>query len=400
VRIGVVTPFVDRQHGSERATAELIDRLARRGEEVHLFTQGVSGLDVRNAVSAAGDSPGQIFWHRVPSVGGPHLRRFLHWYRRNGAARRSQQFDVVFSSGVNCPDADVVLVHALFTRLRELAQAPAESGRNGAGLLRSLHRRSYYALVARLESHLYRNPHVTLAAVSSRTARMLGEAYGRSDVTVIPNGVDCAEFCLANRLARRAAARARRGFAESDFVLLLIGNDWWNKGLSTVMEALASVPDVPYRLLIVGEDNPVPFQKMAGRLGIADRCFWERPRPDAIDLYAAADVYVSPSREDSFGLPVLEAMACGLPAITSIEAGVSELIANERDAFVLTNPKDDVALAALLRRLYSDPMSRDAVRHAATLTAAKWTWQRHADSVYTLIQAARAAKTQKPILRS
>ena len=118
---------------------------------------------------------------------------------------------------------------------------------------------------------------------------------------------------MAARLARRTGARQRRVFCDEDFVLLLIGNDWRSKGLLTILEAMAALSLLPLRLLVVGNDSAESFRARAVQLGLQDRCRWEISSPDVLDFYAAADVYVSPSREDSFGLPVAEAMACGLP---------------------------------------------------------------------------------------
>src|SRR5579864_2010747 len=124
------------------------------------------------------------------------------------------------------------------------------------------------------------------------------------------------------------------------------------------------------------------------QLGVQDRCRWELPSPDVLDFYAAADVYVSPSREDSFGLPVAEAMACGLPVITSKFAGVSELIANERDGFVLNNPRDSAALTAILRRLHTAPALRSRIGDSASTIAQLSTWDRNASEIYRWLQSA------------
>src|SRR5579864_1743059 len=108
------------------------------------------------------------------------------------------------------------------------------------------------------------------------------------------------------------------------------------------------------------------------QLGVQDRCRWELPSPDVLDFYACADVYVCPSREDSFGLPVAEAMACGLPVISSSEAGVSALISDGINGFVLSDPTDSTALEGLLRRLQPDKDLRMQIGSAAAKTASKW----------------------------
>ena len=91
-------------------------------------------------------------------------------------------------------------------------------------------------------------------------------------------------------------------------------------------EAMALLAPAKVRLLVVGSDVGEPYAAAASQLGVLDCCIWQPALANVLDCYAAADVYVSPSQEDSFGLPVLEAMACGLPVVTSAAAGVSELV--------------------------------------------------------------------------
>jgi glycosyltransferase involved in cell wall biosynthesis len=396
LRLAVVSPFVDRRHGTERALAELLERLARNyGCEIHLYAQRVEDLPVRDpqsANSARSTESGAIFWHKVPSIRGPHVAQFLAWMFLNGFLRwwhttlGCASYDLVLSPGINCPRPDVVIVHALFHRLKELAQEENKESRAQAGFFRRVHRRAYYGLLTALERRIYTDPRVTLAAVSGRTAGLLKVRFRREDISVIPNGVDTKHFSAAARLARRAEARQRRSFRDEEFVLLLIGNDWRNKGLLTVLEAMAALSLLPARLLVLGSDTPESFQERAIQLGVEDRCCWERSSPDVLDFYAASDVYVSPSHEDSFGLPVAEAMACGLPAITSVCAGVSDYIRDGVDGFVLRDPHDAQTLAQLLQRLHADLDLRRNLGEAAARKTLDCSWDRHATAVWELLE--------------
>ena len=399
MRLAVVSPFVDRRHGTERALAELLERLARDyGCEIHLYAQRVEDLQVnkpRSAQSAASTNSGCIFWHKVPSVPGPHVLQFLAWMFLNGFLRWwhttlcGVSYDLVLSPGINCLHPDVVIVHALFHRLKEVAREEKQDRAAHTSFFRRLHRRVYYGLLAALERRIYTDPRVTLAAVSKRTAGLLEAYLHRQDVCVIPNGVDTNHFSLPARLARRSEARQRRSFRDEDFVLLLIGNDWRNKGLPTILEAMAALPALPVRLLVVGNDNVEFFLARAVQLGVQNRCGWERSSLDVLDFYATADVYVSPSREDSFGLPVAEAMACGLPAITSVCAGVSDYVHDALDGFVLREPRDAQALCQLIERLQAEPDLRRKVGEAASKTILEWDWNRNAAALWELLKKAK-----------
>jgi UDP-glucose:(heptosyl)LPS alpha-1,3-glucosyltransferase len=401
LRLAVVSPFVDRRHGTERALTSLLEQLS--GEfhyEIHLYAERVDDL----ALSAEGDplpSTGSITWHTVPAVPGPHIFKFLFWMTANTILRwwhrvsRGLRFELVLSPGINCLDADVVVVHAVFRRLRELARQESMSGSRGSGRARRLHRRLYYSVLTLLERIVYSNRKTTLAAVSQRTAGLLAQYFHRSDVAVIPNGIDAVQFSVPARLAMRQGARFRRKLSKQELVLLLIGNDWRAKGVPEVLAAMAKVPDLPLRLIVAGSDVATSFQQEAERLRVADRCRWESPRSDVIDLFAAADIYVSPSKEDSFGLPVAEAMACGLPVITSRFAGVSELIQNEIDGYVLSDPSNIDGLAESLRRLYDAPDLRVRIGEAAATAAQQWTWERNAVRTWELLQTVAAKRAVK-----
>src|SRR5690242_16848119 len=116
---------------------------------------------------------------------------------------------------------------------------------------------------------------------------------------------------------------------------------------------------------------------------------------NAIRLYAAADAYVSPTFEDAFALPPLEAMACGLPVITSINNGGSQIITEGVDGFIVTDPDDSIALANLLRRLARQPDLRNRVGENAAHTAKQYTWDRNAVAVWDLIQEVQARKNSR-----
>ncbi len=399
LRLAAISPFVDRSHGTERALAELLERLAHRHHcEVHLYSQRVEDIAVRAPDAERIEKAGEIFWHRVPRLPGPHLVEFVGWVAGNSLLRwchrllHGAPFDLVLSPGVNSLSADVVIVHALFHRLQEMTQDKNADAGMQVGFFRRMHRRAYYGLLARLERRIYGDRNVLVACVSHRTADLLAHYFQRHHVRVIPNGVDAAQFSPPRRLARRTQARLRQNFHSTDYVLLLLGNDWAVKGVPTVLAAMAAVPNLPLHLVVAGTDVVQPFREVASRLNISTQFRCEPPQQDVMDFYAAADVYVSPSREDSFGLPVLEAMACGLPVITSIFAGVAELITNRVDGFVLPDPNDSRALAQLLERLYLDESLRERIGEAAVLTAKQWTWDRNAAELWKLLECAAEKK--------
>jgi glycosyltransferase involved in cell wall biosynthesis len=396
LRLTVVSPFVDRQHGTERVLAELLTRLAEQyGCIIDLYSQQVSGLALENRDKQKEQNRPGIYWHRVPSAPGPHLLQFVCWLVLNGCSRwwneriRGHRSDLLLSPGINCFAADVIVVHALFHRVWELSQNSAPHSKT---LLRNLHRQVYYRFLVALERRIYRNPKVALGAVSQRTANLLESNFGRGDVRVLPNAVDLHTFSPQQREMRRASAREEWKLTERQAVLLLIGNDWANKGLATLLHAMAECRDENLQLLVAGGDASEPFREIAASLGLADRVRWIAPRADVMSLYAASDIYVSPTREDAFALPPLEAMACGLPVITSVCNGGAEVIYDWVNGFVLRDPTDVRGLAELLKRLSLDADLRTRVGQMAAQAAQACTWERNAAKTWEFLNDVARAK--------
>lgn len=386
MRLAVVSPFLDRRHGTERALSELLERLAAKpGVEIHLYAQRVADLNALSSGRSGTNHAGSVVWHPVWSVPGPHLLRFFCWFFLNRFARawdrkvHGLRFDAVLSAGINCWDANVIVVHAVFHRLAELAR-PSSSG-----LFRRLHQRLYYHLLCFLERRLYTRPRVLLAAVSGHTTAQLWRYFGRSDAVVIPNGVDPRHFSSGQLLPFRKAARRRWGFHPDEVVLLLIGNDWHTKGLPALLEALSLCREARVRALVVGQEDTSPFLALAERLHVRGQVTFVLPEADVRIFYAAADILVAPSLEDSFNLPALEAMSCGLPVVVSVNAGVSECVHPGEDALLLRDPSDARELADAILQLIGQPELMHLLREKARRTAAKFSWDSHAAAAFALI---------------
>ena len=404
MRVAIISPFLDRQHGTERCLVEQIERfLQHPGCEIHIYAQSVRDLEVVPFSSRQADPaiPGRAIWHRVPTLPAPHLFNFLWWYFANRAFRwfhrlfRSLSYDVVFSAGINCSDADAIVAHVVFHRLYRDVRSQLRLRRAPLSdwpIL--LHRRLYYRLLMALEKRIYPNRNIALAAVSRLTAAELASFFSRADVAVISNAVDTSRFNLAERLRRRADARRELQLPDSSFVVLLIGNDWKNKGLPCLLKAVAALRDLPVRILVAGRDNRRLFLAEIEALHLRERILFADPSPDVMRFYAAADAYCGPSLHESFSLPPLEAMACGLPVISSASSGVSEAITDGLDGFVLKNPEDPAILAELLGRLCQQADLCRSLGENAARTAQSYSWERNAAETWAfLFKAARSSST-------
>lgn len=374
IRAAVISPFLDKKHGTERCVAEQVERLAR-DFEVHVYSNRVEDLDLS-----------RIVWHRIPALPGPHLFAYCWWFLANHLWRwwdqqsRGLRFDLSFTPGINCLDADISAVHIVFAEFARLARQELRLKNVPLrGWPRLIHRRIYYRLIIALENKVYTNPRLTIVCVARQVAREITTHYQREDdVHVIYNAVDLAVFNSPSRLARRDAARRELGLLDNEMVLLLVGNDWKKKGLQWLLNAVADLRDLPLKLLIVGRDDRGPFDVLSIKLDIDKRVKFLEPSADILQFYAASDAYVGPSLHDSFAFPPLEAMACGLPVITSSQNGGCEIITDGADGFVLMDPRDSCKLAELIALLYHDKGLRLRVGESAAQTAQQYTWDENA----------------------
>jgi len=400
LQIVVVSPFLDRRHGTERCIIEQIERLSSKyGWKIQLFSQhveDVSGLLTEDPKSTAA---GFIRWYRVSDIPGPHFLKFLWWFLANQAARKStlrrlaDRPLLVYSPGINCLDANAITVHIVFhefyARVRdELTLLKVPVSRWPV----TIHRKLYYKLSMALERRIYADPKVRLAAVSKLVSAQLEKYFGRTDSVVIPNAVDTVIFNSEARLARRSVSRQGLKLDVSDFVVLLIGNGWKNKGLDQLLRALAII-ETPIQLLVVGKDDPGLYRSALRQLRLEDRVRFLAPSADVVSFYAAADAYVAPSLEDAFGLPILEAMACGLPVIASVQAGASENILDGETGYLLRDPMNHVELAELIRRLALDRSAAQKLGGAAAqYVKASASWDHNASATREFLENALASK--------
>jgi len=400
LQIVVVSPFLDRRHGTELCIIEQIERLSSNyGWGIHLFSQRVENVNGLLTGEPKSTMSGFVCWHKVPDIPGPHLLKFLWWFFANRAVRKSalkrleDQPLLVYSPGINCLDADAITVHIVFhefyARVRgelKLLKVPLNKWAV------TLHRKMYYKLIMALERRIYTNPKVRLAAVSKLVSSQLEKHFGRTDSVVIPNAVDTVLFNSETRLARRSVSRQSVQLDDCDFVVLLIGNDWKKKGLDQLLRALAIIK-IPIQLLVVGKDDPGLYRYALQQLRLEDHVRFLAPSADVLSFYAAADAYVAPSLEDAFGLPILEAMACGLPVIASVQAGASEIVRDGATGYLLRDPTNHVELAEVILRLAGDrPAAQRIGAAAAQYVRTSVSWDRNAAATGEFLETSLASK--------
>lgn len=255
-------------------------------------------------------------------------------------------------------------VHATWLELRDAARGPL------AGLMTKLSPWHHYTLAA--EAAMFRHPALrgvicNSAMVRDDIARRFGVAADK--LHVIHNGVDLEHFHPGLREIHRSAARAELGIPEDAPVVLFVGSGFERKGVHVLLRALARMGRQDARLVVVGKDRGAKLAKqVAQTLGVDERVHFLGALQDVRPWYGAADVFCLPTLYDPMPNAALEALACGLPVVTSTTCGAAELVDRGRNGAVC-GALDVPAIAAALDALL-DPAGMEARRETARASVA------------------------------
>jgi UDP-glucose:(heptosyl)LPS alpha-1,3-glucosyltransferase len=206
------------------------------------------------------------------------------------------------------------------------------------------------------EKKMFESP--GLKAVICNSAMVRDEIVEHFDIDakkchVIYSGVDTSAYHPGLREKHRVEMRRQLGVNQDENVLLYVGSGFFRKGLKAIIEALGKM-DKPPTLIVVGHDRHLQkYKKQARVAGLQDRVIFAGPQKEVQAYYGLADAFILPSIYDPFPNAVLEAMACGLPIITSYNTGAAEFIEEGVQGYVVDAFNSD-SLSAAIEKL-SDP---------------------------------------------
>jgi UDP-glucose:(heptosyl)LPS alpha-1,3-glucosyltransferase len=376
--------------GCEHYISDLARRLARDGHAVHLFA---SEWD-------AAALPASTVYHTIPAPTGP---RFLRPWRFASACLTSLQrnpvdvsmgFDKTWGQDILYPQGGL---HSA-SRAHNLLKHPPGLTRTAARLVRTLDFAGYS--FARLERRQYLTdrPPVILA-ISEMVRRHFREYLGvpETNVRVLHAAIDPNRFAADDRPARRERERNAWSAAPDEAVGLFVGMNYRLKGLGPLLRALVHVPrSQKVRIAVVGGSRFTRYESLARRLGVADRVRFLGFRADPRDAYFAADFLVHPTFYDPCSLVVLEALACGLPVITSEYNGARELFAEPAEGLVVRDPHDARALAEPITNM-ADPPTLAARKLAAGAAGRRWTFEDHYRRLVSVFEEVVARNRGAPV---
>jgi UDP-glucose:(heptosyl)LPS alpha-1,3-glucosyltransferase len=247
--------------------------------------------------------------------------------------------------------------------------------------------------ILRLETSLLADRHAGRVIVNSQMVKneiVDLYRYPAEKIDIVRNGVPVSEFREAP--VKRAQGRAALGLAADEIAILFVGSGWKRKGLRFAIESVEACHDLKLRLFVAGRGNQRRYNSTrTGFLGTV---------VDLLPVYAAADIFILPTIYDPFSNACLEALACGLPVITTRDNGFSEVIEDGVDGSVV-DCANDVGVLRDAIRFWSDAARRDSVRSTNMQHAAQFDISKNVEQTLAiLIQAAASAASTSGKIRN
>ncbi len=346
MRIGIVRKRYVLYGGAERYVERLIKELIGRGNEVHIFANKWNDTNER------------IIFHRVPIVGCLSFLKVLSFAFFADMKLRETKLDIIHSfertfkqdvyrAGDGC--------HAEFLRQREKNLSFCK---RWFIRLNPLHITTLF-----IEKRLFkRGNYKKIIANSNQVKEDIIKHYkvAPHDIVVIYNSVDLLEFNPEER-DLHIKERDIIGIDKDTLVLLFVGSGFERKGLAALIEAVGELNKRrKIALLVVGKGRYRRYKRLAGRFGVEENIYFLGPQSNVKRFYLASDIFVLPSIYEPFSNACLEAMACGLPVITSRVNGVSELLEGDEEVrdLVIDEPRDSNEIVKKVTILFDEGKRR------------------------------------------
>jgi UDP-glucose:(heptosyl)LPS alpha-1,3-glucosyltransferase len=355
--------------GSEGFSQVLIKSLEEEGHEVHIFA---IMWDVSETLN-------NIHFHKVPAININSFLRDLTFSSSTYFILKRTHFDIIQSHDKTFYQdiyraGDGCHIEWLRQRWKRI------------GLMEKLSiiLNPYHWLILLMERLILKGHRFKkIIAISELVKRNIIENYhvDERDIEVIYNGVDLERFHPQNRERYRDEIRGKHSINEDDFVVLFVGSGFERKGVEYLLKAVEIIPE-PLTVLVVGKGSESKLKKYIKR----QRVIFCGPQKEIHKYYSASDIFVFPTIYEPFGNVHLEALASGLPVITTKLSGASEIIQENIHGFVIDRPENINTLAEKIRILMDREINIKMGLEARKL-AEKYSFKVHIEKTFKLYQS-------------
>lgn len=366
MKIAVIRQKYVNYGGAENFSAEHTLQLAKAGHEVHIFANRWTSPEMPN-----------IYFHKVPAIRLNSLLRYLSFAWMAERLVRGEKFDIIqshertwhqdiYRAGDGCHKEWLEQRGKYVSPLKRwwLAVSP------------------FHRLVLNIEQSIFtQGRYKKIIAISEMVKENIRKHYHvpAEDIVVIYNGVRLEKFNPANKAAHYRPLRNKFNVPDGALLLLYVGSGFERKGLKFLIQSLDHLKRDDWRLMVIGKGDWARYRGFASSKS-QEKIIYLEPVRDIEAYYAASDAFVLPSLYEPFGNANLEALATGLPVITSRYSGAANIIRHKHDGLVVENPGDPREIANNIDYLF-DSAVREQMGKQARFLAEQFTLEKNTESI-------------------
>jgi len=367
MKIAIIRKKYTFHGGAERFSQKLVTRLADAGHDVHLYAiqwEGTPRLE-------------HLHFHKVPAITFNSILRDVSFAVVVCRLLKNESYDVIQSHDKTlCQDIYRAGDGCHIEWLRQRWKRSDLPGKLSIAL------NPYHWLILSLERMILKGHRFKkIIAISELVKKNIIEHYGVEDrdIAVIYNAVDLETFHPRNKNLYRKDIRRHYSIADDAFVVLFVGSGFERKGLEFLLKAAERVHSA-LTVLVVGRGSKKKYESLTKR----QRVIFCGPQREIHKYYAASDVFVFPVIYEPFGNVHLEALASGLPVITTNLSGAAEIIQDGIHGFVIHLPEDSPAIAEKIQFLIDNSKEREVMSINARKRAEEFSFDKYSEKVLNL----------------
>jgi UDP-glucose:(heptosyl)LPS alpha-1,3-glucosyltransferase len=355
--------------GAEKFSAQYIDRLAQLGYEVHIFARE---------------------WK---TSGHPNVHLHQISVKSKSSTLRLLEFNQEIERELSKHSFDLIQSHE-----RTTTQDIYRAG-DGCHKEWLAQRKKYYPIkgwlsflnpfhwaVLKIEREIFTpENYKKIVAISQMVKKDIQYHYKLQDkdISVIHNGVALKRFHPSNRSEHYRYIRQKLDIPPNAISILTVGSGFERKGLEFLIKSLKYLDAKDWRLIVIGKGNWKKYRSYASWKNRKRLIHIPPPVEEIEQYYAAADIFILPSLYEPFGNANLEALASGLPVVTSKNSGAAELITHKLNGMVVQNPGDRREIAAHLNYL-NDKSIRESMGRQARKLAEEYPQEKNIEKMVRL----------------
>jgi UDP-glucose:(heptosyl)LPS alpha-1,3-glucosyltransferase len=235
---------------------------------------------------------------------------------------------------------------------------------------------SFHRLILKLEQNMFESGQCQkFIAISQMVKDDILKHYqcSQENIRVVYNGVDLKRFHPKNK--NRESIRRELGIVENAVLILFVGSGFERKGLKYLLQATQYLSSKDWKLVIMGKGKWDQYLLFAPEK-MRSQIMHKEPVPEIEKYYSAADIFILPSIYEPFGNANLEALATGLPVITTRHCGAADIIDHKLNGLIVENPGSPKEIADNINTLF-DPISRQQISRNARALAEKFSLKKN-----------------------